>query len=137
MPNTWAADEEVPPDWVTVTSLGLPTAPAAVTCIVPVLADVPVFAEKAQAIVPVLVPLAPDDIDSQLLPDVTEAVQLMVPVPVLETPNVVVPASLATLRPDGMTESTGSSSSGIMKLNVPWVLTVYFPAVSGVNVTVR
>ena len=41
-------------------------------------------------IVPELVPLLPDLIISQLLADVTAAVQVIVPVPVLDTLNVVV-----------------------------------------------
>ena len=65
---------------------------------VAVLADVLVFAVKLQVIVPVSVPLAPDVIESQLLSDVTAAVHDIVPVPVLETPNVVVPASFETER---------------------------------------
>jgi hypothetical protein len=49
-------------------------------------------------IVPVSVPLAPDVIENQVPPDVTAAVHGMVPVPVFETLNVVVPASLVTSR---------------------------------------
>ncbi len=81
---------------VTVTSLGLPVVPVAVTRMVAVRAKVLVFAVKLQFIVPELVPLAPDVIVSQLLPAVTAAVQGIVPVPVLETLNAVVPASFAT-----------------------------------------
>ncbi len=81
---------------VTVTSLGLPVAPDAVTRIVPVCADVLVLAVKLHVIVPELVPLAPDEIKSQLSPEVTVAVQGIVPVPVLETLNMVVPASFET-----------------------------------------
>ena len=69
--------------------------------------DVLVLAEKLQLIVPVSVPLAPDVIESQVPPDVTAAVHGMVPVPVLETLNVVVPASFATSRLAGLTESMG------------------------------
>ena len=58
--------------------------------------EVLVFAVKLQLIVPVSVPLAPDVIDNQSLPDIIEVDQRMVPVPVLETLNVVVPASIAT-----------------------------------------
>ena len=65
-----------------------------------------VFAVKLHVIVPELVPLAPDEIKSQLSPEVTVAVQGMVPVPVLETLNVVAPASLATARLAGLTEIT-------------------------------
>jgi hypothetical protein len=66
---------------------------------VAVLADVLVFAVKVQVIVPVSVPLVPEVIESQVPPDVTAAVHGMVPVPVpvLETMNVVVPASLSIL----------------------------------------
>jgi hypothetical protein len=89
----------------TVTSTGLPVAPSAVTRIVPVRVDVPVLALKLQLIVPELLPLSPDVIESQLPPDVTAAVQGMVPVPVLETLKVVVPASFATSRLVGLTDS--------------------------------
>ncbi len=58
--------------------------------------EVLVLSVKLQVIVPVSVPLAPDVIISQLLSDVTAAVHGMIPVPVLETLNVVVPASFAT-----------------------------------------
>ena len=46
--------------------------------------------------VPELVPLAPDVIVSQVLAGITAAVHGIVPVPVLETLNVVVPASFET-----------------------------------------
>jgi hypothetical protein len=59
-------------------------------------AEVLVFAVKLQLMVPVSVPLVPVVIESQLPPDVTAAVQAMVPVPVLDMPNVVVPASFET-----------------------------------------
>jgi hypothetical protein len=83
--------------WVTVTSFGLPLAPFAVTRMVPVRDVVLVLTVYAQVMVPEFVPPAPDVMDSQLLPDVTAAVQDMVPEPVLDTLNVVVPLSLATL----------------------------------------
>jgi len=57
--------------------------------------------------VPELAPLAPDVIESQSLSGVTSAFQDVVPVPVLETLNVVVPASLVTFRLRGLTERTG------------------------------
>ena len=97
---------------VTVTSTGLPVAPVvAVTRMVAVRAEMPVFAVKPQLMVPELVPLAPDVIESQPPShDVTAAVQCMVPVPVFETLNVVVPASLATARLAGLTEMTEGSS---------------------------
>ena len=60
---------------------------------------------------PLSVPLEPDWIDSQLPPEITEAVQLMVPVPVLATENVVVPDEDATSRLLGVTESSGSVST--------------------------
>jgi hypothetical protein len=63
---------------------------------VAVRAEVLVFAVKLQLTVPELVPLTPDVIVSQLPPAVTAAVQGIVPVPVLETLNGVVPASFAT-----------------------------------------
>ena len=64
------------------------------------------IAVKLQVMVPELVPLSPDVIVSQL-PDITDAFHVMVPVPVLETLNVVVPASAETSRMDGVTNSTG------------------------------
>ena len=60
--------------------------------------EVLVLAVKLQLIVPVSVPLVPDVIVSQLLSGVTAAVQGMIPVPVLDMLNVVVPASFATSR---------------------------------------
>ena len=69
---------------------------------------VPVFAVKLQPMVPALLPLAPDAIESQVPPDVTAAVQAMVPDPVLETPNVVVPTSFTTFWLGGLMESTGT-----------------------------
>ena len=81
---------------VTVTTCGLPVAKSAVTQIVPVRTDVPVLVLNEHVIVPALVPLVPDVIESQLLPFVTAAIQGMVPVPVLETLKVVVPASFDT-----------------------------------------
>ena len=61
-----------------------------------------VFAVKLQLIVP-----APDVIESQPLPDVTEAVQGMVPSHVFETPNVVAPDVLPTFWFEGVTERHG------------------------------
>jgi hypothetical protein len=63
---------------------------------VAVRAELLVFAVKLHVIVPELVPLVPDEIASQLPPDVTAAVHSMSPVPVFETLNVVVPASFET-----------------------------------------
>jgi hypothetical protein len=80
-------------------------APAAVIVILPVLGVDPVLAVNEQVMVPVLLPLVPDVIASQSPPEETAAVHGMVPYPVLETPNVVVPAVLATSRLDGVTES--------------------------------
>ena len=59
--------------------------------------EVLVFTVKLHVIVPVSVPLAPDVIASQLPPDVTAAVHGMVPVPVLETLNVVASESFETV----------------------------------------
>ena len=73
---------------------------------VAVRAEVLVLAVKLQLIFPVSVPLVPDVIVSQL-PEVTDALHVMVPVPVLDTLNVVVPASFATSRLAGPTKSTG------------------------------
>jgi hypothetical protein len=63
---------------------------------VAVRAELLAFAVKLHVIVPELVPIAPAEIKSQLPPEVTVAVQGMVPVPVLETLNVVVPTSFET-----------------------------------------
>ena len=60
--------------------------------------------------VPLFVPLEPDWIDSQLPPEMTEAVQLMAPPPVFETENVVVPDEDATSRLLGVTERAGGGS---------------------------
>jgi hypothetical protein len=73
---------------------------------VAVRAEVLAFTLKLQLIVPELVPLVPDVIESQLSPVVNAAVHGMVPVPVFETLNVVVPASLDTSRLAGLTEMT-------------------------------
>ena len=81
---------------VTVTSLEPPVAPDAVTRIVPVRTDLLVLAVKLQLIVPELVPLAPDAIASQLSLAVTAAVHCRLPVPALETLNLVIPASFET-----------------------------------------
>jgi len=70
----------------TVTSVGLPVAPGAVTRIVPVRCA-PVFNVTVAVIVELLV-----EIDSQSDPFVTDAVQLIVPVPSLVTVKVVGPA---------------------------------------------
>ena len=79
---------------------------------VAVRAELLAFAVKLHVIVPESVPLAPDEIKSQLSPEVTVAVQgmVLVPVPVLETLNVVAPASLATARLTGLTEITEGSN---------------------------
>jgi hypothetical protein len=76
--------------------MGLPVAPVAVTRMVAVRDEVLVFAAILQLMVPELVPIAPEVIVSQVLAGVTAAVHGIVPVPVLETPNVVVPASFET-----------------------------------------
>jgi len=98
--NVITCADVVDPACVTVTSFGLPVAPVAVTRIVPVRAA-PVLAPKAHVMVPAFVPLAPDVMDNQVPPEVTDAVQGMVPVLPLEMLNVVVPASLGTERLSG------------------------------------
>ena len=95
------------PACATVTSTGLPVAPLAVTRMVAVRDVDDVFAVKLHVMVPELLPLTPDVIESQLPPDVTAADHGMVPVPVLETLNVIVPESLDTLWLEGLTESAG------------------------------
>jgi len=72
---------------------------------VPVRVVALVLAVKAHVVVPVLLPLEPDVMESQLLPEVTAAVHGMVPVPVLDILNVVVPDALETLRLSGVAES--------------------------------
>ena len=57
-------------------------------------------------IVPAFVPEA-GEIESQLAPDVTEAVQLIVPPPALVTERGVVPAELAAEIEAGETDKTG------------------------------
>jgi hypothetical protein len=76
---------------------------------VAVRAEAPVFDIKLQVIVPVSVPLAPEVIESQPPPDVTAAVQGMVPV--LETLNVVEPASFVTSCVAGVTEISEPENS--------------------------
>jgi hypothetical protein len=71
---------------------------------VAVLSDVLVLAVKLQLMFPALVPLAPDVIESQLLPDVTAAFQGMVPLPVFETLKDVVPDVSLTFWLEGVTE---------------------------------
>ncbi|MEI7990679.1 MAG: hypothetical protein WCI88_16750, partial [Chloroflexota bacterium] len=71
--------------------------PYTVTRIVPVRDDVLVLAVYAQVMVPVFVPSALEEIESQSAPAVTEAFQGMMPVPVLDTPNDVLPASVVTV----------------------------------------
>jgi hypothetical protein len=66
-----------------------------------------VFAVYAQVTVPELEPAAPDVIVSQLLSVVFDALQLIVPEPVLETLKVVVPDSLLTLLLAGVTDRNG------------------------------
>jgi hypothetical protein len=81
----------------------------AITRIVPVRGVVSVLAMKAAVIVPLLVPLDPDWIVSQLPPAVTAAVQLIVPPPVFEMSNVVVPVVYTTSLLLGFTLRTGSA----------------------------
>jgi hypothetical protein len=65
-----------------------------------------VFSEKVQVMVPESVPLS-GAIDSQAPPEVTAAVQGMVPEPALDTPKVVVPAPFETFWLVGVTERSG------------------------------
>jgi hypothetical protein len=88
---------------VTVTSLGLPAAPVAVTRMVAVRTEMPVLAEKLQLMVPELVPLAPDVMESQVPPDITAAVQGIVPPPVFETLKIVAPDAAITFWFEGVT----------------------------------
>ena len=57
--------------------------------------------------VPPFVPLEPELICNQLPPEVTLAVQFIVPVPVFDTLNEVLPDEDVTSRCEGVTESTG------------------------------
>ena len=100
------------PACVTVTSFGLPVAPVAVTRIVPVRTDVVVLAVNAQLMVPALVPLELDVIESQVLPDVTSAVQVIAPEPVLITENVAKPPSFDTFWLIGVTDKMGLNGIG-------------------------
>jgi hypothetical protein len=84
--------------------LGLSVAPVAITRVVAVRDVAPVLAVKLQLMVPELVPLAPDVIESQVPPDVTVAVHGIVPVPVLATLNAVVPDAPLTFWFEGVTE---------------------------------
>ena len=61
---------------------------------------------NSQFTAPELLPLEPDVMESQLSPDVTEAVHDIVPTPVFDTPKLVVPESFETLWVEGLTEST-------------------------------
>ena len=97
------------PSCVTVTSFGLPVAPAAVMWIVPVREAFVVLASKAQVMVPVSVPLLPDEMVSQLA-DITSAVHGIVPDPVFDTLKVVVPDDLPTFCSVGLTDSDGTPS---------------------------
>jgi uncharacterized Zn-binding protein involved in type VI secretion len=112
------------PACVTVTSTGLPVAPFAVTRMVARRAEVLVFDVKLQVMVPVSTPLVPVVIESQLSPDVTVAVHSIVPAPVLETLNVVVPASLATSRLAGLTKRTDDAACPprTQRIFPPWSL---------------
>jgi hypothetical protein len=94
------------PACVTVTLTGLPVAPLAVTVMVAVREEEDVLAEKLQPMVPELLPLTPEVIESQELPEVTAAVQGIVPVPVLETLKEVVPALSVTFWLVGVTDKT-------------------------------
>ena len=113
-PSKLTANDPDNPACATVTSFGLPVASDAVTRIIPERADVPVLAEKEQETVPALLPLVPDEIESQLPPDVTAAVHVMVPVPVLETLNVVVPEPLLTSRLVGVIANTDSVDEAVI-----------------------
>jgi len=116
----------------TVTSFGLPVASVAVTRIVPVRDAVPAFAEAATVIVPLFDPFEPDEIDSQALPDMTVAVQAIVPVPVLETEKAVVPAVYSTSRVLGVTLRMGCAETARLTGRVVFPV----PLVVFVNVTV-
>jgi hypothetical protein len=69
--------------------------------------DAPVLASNAQVMVPESLPDVPDVIRSQPPPEVTAAVQAIVPVPALDTLREVDAASFATTRLAGVTDSTG------------------------------
>ena len=69
------------------------------------------FCVKAQVIVPAFVPLEPEVIESQLPPEITDAVQFIDPPPLLETLNDVEPESDDILRLLGCTSRTGVLSA--------------------------
>ena len=75
----------------TVTTFGLPEAPDAVTVMLAVRWALSGLVSTETLIVPELVPLVPEVMWAQLLPEVTEAVQPMDPVPALDTSKVVGP----------------------------------------------
>ena len=87
--------------------MGLPAAPEAVIRIVPVRDDRLVLLTVAQVMVPVLVPLDPLLMESQLPPDVMDAVHDMDPVPILEMLIGNVPASFDTDFDVGETDRVG------------------------------
>ncbi|MCX5769365.1 MAG: hypothetical protein NTZ09_03705 [Candidatus Hydrogenedentes bacterium] len=68
---------------------------------------------------PPFVPLDPDVIHSQLPPEVTLAVQFMVPVPAFQTLNDVLPEDDATSRCEGAAESTGWGGVGCGDVGQP------------------
>ena len=110
-PTTGAAGDtesaQLPPTCVTVTSLGVLVPPWSVMRMVAIRDSVLVFEVYAQVTVPEWEPAAPDVIVSQLLSVVFDALQLIVPEPVLETLKVVVPDSLLTLLLAGVTDRNG------------------------------
>ncbi len=98
---------QVFPPCVTVTFLGLPFAPGAVT-----------------VIVPLFVPELPEVIDSHGEPLATAAVQFIVPPPAFATLNVVVPADEDTSLLSGITDKTGTEAKFAVCVIGPFIVTV-------------
>ena len=82
-------------------------APAAVTVMTPVRGALSGLGSTVTLMVPELLPLFPEVICTQEGPVVTEAVQAMVPPPVLDTEKVVLPPEKAMLREEGETARAG------------------------------
>src|SRR5512138_415646 len=93
--------------WETVTFAGLPAAPGAVTRTIPTRSLGVRLAAATTVIVPALLPLPPDWMLSQSVPETTAAVQVMVPAPRFATSKVTVPPVKVTSRFAGVTDKDG------------------------------
>jgi hypothetical protein len=106
-----AMDKMAAPSWVMVMSFEVGEAHEAVTLIVPVREEAVVFWVLEMLMVPLLVPLLPEVMDSQSEPEITEADQVMVPLPVFETLKVVVPEHELKSLLEGVTDKIGLGPS--------------------------